>query len=232
MEYENILTSVINRVGIITLNHEETGIINAPMLQELALQIALWNEDNGISVIIIRGKRLFSNGINTQNITPSSYDEMQKCFMIISNSQKIIIASVSGNALGIGFELALACDFIIASNDAKFAFPEISLGIIPCFGGIQRLAKTIGKSKTSEAVLTGRAFGAEEAERNGIINRIVPTISLLEDCIKTANKICEQNVKTLRIAKQTISAAFDGLREGIDIEKSNGELCILNRIIK
>lgn len=234
MEYKTILASVVDGVGIITLNHEPKSIIGIDMLKELSSQLDLWNEDKEVSVMMIRGRRAFALGVELKDLVSntSNYEEMQKSFDVIRAVKKPIIASVNGYALGIGFELALACDFILASDDAKFAFPEITLNIIPSFGGIQRLARTIGKAKTMEMVLTGRVLNAEEAEKCGIVSRIVPLNDLVSDSLNTAKKIMDHSQKAVRIAKQTINSAFAGIEAGIEIEKSNGELCVLDQDFK
>ena len=155
------------------------------MLNDIAYQVQTWEYDDNVRVIIIRGSaKVFAAGIDVQEL---SYEISQQSFALkawqdefakIANCSKPLIAAVNGYALGIGCDLAMACDIILAADNAKFGYPEVSLGTLPCFGGCAKMVKTIGRPKTMEAVLTGKAISAEEASLCGMISRVVPQSDL------------------------------------------------------
>ncbi|MDD4556077.1 MAG: enoyl-CoA hydratase/isomerase family protein [Alphaproteobacteria bacterium] len=233
MENNNILISTDGPIGIITLNRlEQMNAINASMLENIHLQLQTWSTDNKIKAVLLQGnEKFFASGIDLKELVAeanqidSKIDEMQKNIESIANFSKPIIACVSGLAVGIGFELALACDFILAADNVLFACPETSLSFIPSFGGIQRLVRTIGKAQASEIILTGRALKADDALTSGVVSRVVPSHALYEDALKTAKKIASHSEKTTHIAKQNIKLAFNNLDNAIYAEKLSAKIC-------
>lgn len=236
MEYKDILVETRGGVGIITLNRPRAlNAVNESMLGEIAEQITLFGKDNRIAAIVIKGSdKAFAAGIDIMELQSrvtvdagEALDNTYKYFMKIDHCRKPIIAAVAGYALGIGCELALTCDIILVADNARFGQPEISLGIIPGFGATQRLTKTIGKSKTMEMILTGRALNAEEAVACGIASRIVALPDLFEESIKTAMRIAALPQNAVKMAKDAIKQSFNiGLDSGIDYENKNCKLCL------
>ncbi len=171
MDNQYILSATDENVGIITINKPANmNTLDAEMLKSIAEQVTSWENDSKIKAIILQGNdKFFASGIDIKelvaeaNQNESKIEQMQKDIEKIADSQKPILAAVSGVALGVGLELAMACDFILAADNALFACPETSLSFLPTFGGIQRLVRTIGKSQTSEMVLSGKALKAEDA---------------------------------------------------------------------
>lgn len=241
MEYNNIITENRGSVGIITLNRPKAlNAICEEMLKEIATQVTLYDNDNSIRAIIIKGsEKAFAAGIDIKELytkisdDKSALDNTYNYFAEINVCRKPIIGAVAGYALGIGCELALACDIILASDNTKFGQPDLSLGTIPGFGATQRLTKTIGKAKTMEMILTGRALNVEEAERCGIVSRIIPLHDLFEESIKTAMRIAAQSPTAVKLAKDAINHALElGLNDGIDYENKNCKLCLLSEEFK
>ncbi len=236
MEYKNILTGVRGSAGIITLNRPKAlNAVCESMLEEIAAQLKIFEEDSNIAAIIIRGSdKAFAAGIDLRELQAKvsdnaieALDDTYKYFRKIDECRKPIIAAVAGYALGIGCELALSCDIILAADNARFGQPEISLGVIPGFGSTQRLCKTIGKSKTMEMILTGRALNAEEAVACGIASRIVALPDLFEECIKTANRIAALPKYAVELAKDAIKQSFNSsLESGIAYENKNCKICL------
>ena len=236
MEYKNILTGVRGSAGIITLNRPKAlNAVCESMLEEIAAQLKIFEEDSNIAAIIIRGSdKAFAAGIDLRELQSKvsdnaieALDDTYKYFRKIDECRKPIIAAVAGYALGIGCELALSCDIILAADNARFGQPEISLGVIPGFGSTQRLCKTIGKSKTMEMILTGRALNAEEAVACGIASRIVALPDLFEECIKTANRIAALPKYAVELAKDAIKQSFNSsLESGIAYENKNCKICL------
>lgn len=236
MEYKNILTGVRGSAGIITLNRPKAlNAVCESMLEEIAAQLKIFEEDSNIAAIIIRGSdKAFAAGIDLRELQAKvsdnaieALDNTYKYFRKIDECRKPIIAAVAGYALGIGCELALSCDIILAADNARFGQPEISLGVIPGFGSTQRLCKTIGKSKTMEMILTGRALNAEEAVACGIASRIVALPDLFEECIKTANRIAALPKYAVELAKDAIKQSFNSsLESGIAYENKNCKICL------
>lgn len=236
MEYKNILTGVRGSAGIITLNRPKAlNAVCESMLEEIAAQLKIFEEDSNIAAIIIRGSdKAFAAGIDLRELQAKvsdnaieALDDTYKYFRKIDECRKPIIAAVAGYALGIGCELALSCDIILAADNARFGQPEISLGVIPGFGSTQRLCKTIGKSKTMEMILTGRALNAEEAVTCGIASRIVALPDLFEECIKTANRIAALPKYAVELAKDAIKQSFNSsLESGIAYENKNCKICL------
>lgn len=235
MEYTNITVETRENLGIITLNRPQAlNAVNAEMLKELALAAEAFDKNDAVRVLIVKGDgKTFAAGIDIKEVLSRAdskflgIDEMQNCFRRFAAVKKPIIAAVSGYALGIGCELALACDIILAADNARFGQPELSLGTIPAFGATQRLTRALGKAKAMEMILSGRALTAEEAFVSGLISRIVPLPDLFEDAAKTAARIATQPLGALKAAKEAVLAAQNTpLEEGIAFERKAAQCCL------
>lgn len=232
-DYQNILLKTEGRVGIITLNRPEAlNALNAQLGTELLSAARNFDNDPEIGAIIITGsERAFAAGADIKEMAPRSYMEMytQDWFAEWDELAKVrtpMIAAVSGHALGGGCELAMIADMIIAAENAKFGQPEIKLGVIPGMGGTQRLTRAIGKAKAMEMVLTGRIMGAAEAERSGLVARVVPVASLLEEALATATAIASMSKPIALLAKEAVNAAFETtLVEGVHLERRLNHSC-------
>lgn len=232
MEYANITVETRENLGIITLNRPQA--VNAEMLKELALAAEAFDNNDAVRVLIVKGDgKTFAAGIDIKEVLSRAdskflgIDEMQNCFRRFTAVKKPIIAAVSGYALGIGCELALACDIILAADNARFGQPELSLGTIPAFGATQRLTRALGKAKAMEMILSGRALTAEEAFVSGLVSRIVPLPDLFEDAAKTAARIAAQPLGALKAAKEAVLAAQNTpLEEGIAFERKAAQCCL------
>ena len=229
MRYENIKTSMNDAVGLITLNRP--GSLNAlsdDLMEELAHALSAFDGNTDIGAIILTGgEKAFAAGADIKGMIGQTYVEAYlenfpgNHWNSLSNCRKPIIAAVSGYALGGGCELAMMCDFIIASDTAQFGQPEIKLGIIPGAGGTQRLTRYIGKSKAMEMCLTGRLMDASEAERSGLVSRVVSADTLLLEALKTANIIANLSRPSILMTKTLVNRAYETtLAEGIKHERS------------
>lgn len=231
--YETILVKQEGRVGIITLNRPEAlNALNVELGTEVLAAARGFDADPGIGAIIITGSdRAFAAGADIKEMAPRSYMEMysQDWFAGWDDLARVrtpLIAAVAGHALGGGCELAMICDFIIAADNAKFGQPEIRLGVIPGMGGSQRLARAIGKAKAMEMVLTGRTMGAGEAERSGLVARVVPVAGLLEHALATAAVIAGMSKPIALLAKEAVNAAYETtLAEGVHFERRLNHSC-------
>ena len=216
---QEIISEIKNHTGIITLKTEDgLNAVNRRMLAEIAEAATTMDMNDEVKAIIIRGgEKAFSVGVDVNefvaDVNPSVLEEMYE------NFEKI--AAVSGYALGIGFEMALACDIVFASESACFGHPDLSLGTVPGFGATQRLPNTVGKSKTMEMILTGRAMNAREAERAGIVSRIIPLRYLFDEAFNTAERIAALPDLAVNTSKELIKTAVSNtnLEEGLEIEK-------------
>ena len=235
MEYANITVETRENLGIITLNRPQAlNAVNAEMLKELALAAEAFDNNDAVRVLIVKGDgKTFAAGIDIKEVLSRAdskflgIDEMQNCFRRFAAIKKPIIVAVSGYALGIGCELALACDIILAADNARFGQPELSLGTIPAFGATQRLTRALGKAKAMEMILSGRALTAEEAFVSGLVSRIVPLPDLFEDAAKTAVRIAAQPLGALKAAKEAVLAAQNTpLEEGIAFERKAAQCCL------
>lgn len=227
----NILVSKQDKIGIITLNDIEIkNTLNSLMLEEIAKNLDIFEKDESIRAVVVKGQNgFFASGIDVAELLQDGIlDKMQKDFGKIDAFSKPLIASISGACLGAGFELAMACDIILASDDCVFALPETSLNFIPCFGGIQRLLSTLGKAKTMEIILTNRGVLADEAFNSGIISRIVPLIYLDVETIKVAQKTTQISSKCLSIIRESLENEDANMQMRIGIEKRSSKLCILD----
>jgi len=228
MAYTCIETKTDDRVLIITLNRPKAlNALNMQLMDELTDALKKGEADSQIGAIIITGsEKAFAAGADIKEMADKTYMEAYKDDFITANWQqaskcrKPVIAAVAGYALGGGCELAMMCDFIIAADNAKFGQPEITIGAIPGSGGTQRLTRFIGKSKAMEMCLTGRMMGAEEAERCGLVSRIVPVADLMQDALDTARKIASFSAPTVMMCKESVNRAFEtSMAEGILFER-------------
>ncbi|MBS0416502.1 MAG: enoyl-CoA hydratase [Proteobacteria bacterium] len=227
MSYQNILVENLDAVCIITLNRPEAlNALSIELMSELRRALEACEGDSKIGAIVLTGSnRAFAAGADiAQMHGQSAVDAFLMDFGAHLNPtvcvRKPIIAAVAGYALGGGCELALACDFIIAADTARFGQPEITLGTLPGAGGTQRLARAIGKAKTMDLVLTGRMMDAQEAERSGLVARVVPAAELRAEALKAANTIAAMSRPAAVMAKEAVNAAFEsGLAEGLRLER-------------
>ncbi len=228
MAYECILTETDGAVGIITLNRPEAlNAFNAKLMDEVTDAIKKFEADDAVGCMVLTGsEKAFAAGADIKEMASKDYIDVFKEDFISGNweeasrARKPIIAAVAGYALGGGCELALMCDFIIAGDNAKFGQPEISIGAMPGAGGTQRLARFIGKSKAMEMCLTGRMMDAEEAERCGMVTRIVPKAELREDAIRVAKQIAGFSRPIVMLTKEAVNRAYETtLSEGVRFER-------------
>src|SRR5580658_8494006 len=228
MDYQNILVTRDGAVAVVTLNRPKAlNALNSELLSELVAAFEGFDVDDGVRAIVLTGSdRAFAAGADIKEMAPQSYMDMFKSNFFADANDKIatirkpIIAAVAGYALGGGCELAMLCDFIIAGDNAKFGQPEITLGVMPGIGGTQRLTRFVGKSKAMEMCLTGRNMDAAEAERAGLVSRVVPAAELLAEALKAAQKIAEQSIPIVMMTKETVNRAYETtLSEGIHFER-------------
>lgn len=227
MAYETILTETKGRVAIITLSRPAAmNALNDQLIAELNTALDGFEADEAIGAIVITGsEKAFAAGADIKEMQSKSYMDCFKGDFIsswerVARSRKPTIAAVAGFALGGGAELAMSCDLIICADTAKFGQPEIKLGIMPGAGGTQRLVRAVGKAKAMELCLTGRMMDAAEAERAGLVARVVPAADLMADAIKTAETIASMSVTAAMMTKDCINRAFETtLAEGIRYER-------------
>jgi enoyl-CoA hydratase len=228
MAYETILVETKGNVGLITLNRPDAlNALNSELMVELGAALDRFESDDGVGAMVVTGsEKAFAAGADIKEMQPKSFVDVYDSDFITrdwgrtATCRKPIVAAVAGYALGGGCELAMMCDFILAAPNAKFGQPEIRLGIIPGSGGTQRLARFVGKSKAMEMVLTGRMMDAEEAERSGLVSRIVPAEELLDEALKVAGEIATLSRPAVYMAKEAVNRAFETtLEEGIRFER-------------
>jgi enoyl-CoA hydratase len=227
MTYENILVETHDAVGLIRLNRPQAlNALNAALIAELGQALSQFDQDREIGAVVITGsEKAFAAGADIKEMASKSYmDAYVGDFLAswdrVANLRKPVIAAVAGFALGGGCELALMCDFIIAADTAKFGQPEIQLGVMPGAGGTQRLARYIGKSKAMDLILTARMMDAAEAERSGLVARVVPADKLLDEALAAAKKIASFSQPIAMMAKEAVNRAFETtLAEGIRFER-------------
>ncbi len=227
MTYETILVEKKGRVGLITLNRPQAlNALNDQLIDELNHALDAFEADDEIGAIVLTGsEKAFAAGADIKEMQAKSYIDAYKSEFIsswerIARCRKPVIAAVSGFALGGGCELAMSSDMIIAADTAKFGQPEIKLGIMPGAGGTQRLTRAVGKSKAMELCLTGRMMDAGEAERAGLVARVVPAADLLADALKTAETIASMSLTAVMMTKDCINRAFEtSLAEGVRYER-------------
>ena len=228
MTFENILVDRRGPVGLITLNRPKAlNALNGALVSEVAAALDSFESDQEIGAIVITGsEKAFAAGADIKEMQPKSYmdvyleDFITNGWERVTRCRKPVIAAVSGFALGGGCELAMMCDFILAADNAKFGQPEINLGTIPGAGGTQRLTRFVGKSKAMEMCLTGRMMDAAEAERSGLVSRVVPAAELLEEAVKTAQAIAGKSRAAVMICKESVNRAYETtLAEGVRFER-------------
>jgi len=227
MAYETIITETRGKVGLITLNRPKAlNALNSQILAELVSAVNGFGADPGIGAMVVTGSdNAFAAGADIKEMQAISYvDAYSQDFFVgweeFTRARKPIIAAVAGYALGGGCELAMMCDFIIAADTAKFGQPEITLGVIPGMGGSQRLTRFVGKSKAMDMCLTGRMMDAAEAERSGLVSRVVPAGELLEEAIKAAAKIADFSLPSVMMAKEAVNRSYETtLAEGLRFER-------------
>lgn len=228
MPYETLLTETDGAIGVVTLNRpDQLNALNARLCEELMDVLAGWEKDEAIGCVIITGAgRAFAAGADIKEMAPQSYMDVYTRDLFgafetaLSSFRKPLIAAVNGFALGGGCELAMLCDFILASEAARFGQPEINLGVMPGIGGTQRLTRFVGKSKAMEMCLTGRMMDAAEAERSGLVSRVLPADKLMEEARAAARKIASQSRPIAMMTKETVNAAYETtLRQGVLLER-------------
>ena len=233
MSYENILTEVRDtgaplRAALITLNRpKQLNALNDALMDELGQALLAFDADDTIGCIVVTGsERAFAAGADIAAMAKHEFMHVYRTGFISRNWEtmkqvrKPVIAAVAGFALGGGCELAMLADFIVAADNAKFGQPEIKIGIIPGAGGTQRLPRAVGKAKAMDLVLTARMMDAAEAERAGLVSRIVPADRLLDEAFAAAAAICGMSLPSLMMAKESVNRAFEGpLSDGIAYER-------------
>jgi enoyl-CoA hydratase len=228
MAYENIIVETHGRVGLIRLNRPQAlNALCKALMDELTQAIDAFEADNGIGCMVITGsERAFAAGADIKEMQPKTYmgvfmeDFITANWERASRARKPVIAAVAGFALGGGCELAMMCDFILAADTAKFGQPEINLGVMPGAGGTQRLTRFVGKSKAMEMCLTGRMMDAVEAERAGLVSRIIPAADLVAEALKVAAVIADKSLPIAMMTKESINRAYEvSLSEGVRFER-------------
>jgi enoyl-CoA hydratase len=227
MSFETILTETRGKVGLITINRPQAlNALNSTVVAEINTALDSYERDVDIGCIVITGsEKAFAAGADIKEMSglsfPQTYlDDFITAWDRVAGRRKPIIAAVAGFALGGGCELAMMCDFIIAADNAKFGQPEIKLGVIPGAGGTQRLTRFVGKAKAMEMCLTGRMMDAQEAERAGLVSRVVPAADLLDDAMKTAATIAAMSLPVAMMVKESVNRSYETtMAEGIRFER-------------
>ena len=227
MTYQHLIVETKGRVGVIRLNRPPAlNALNAALMSELATAVDGFEADADIGCMVITGSdKAFAAGADIKEMATKSYmDAFMGNFAAtwdrVAHARKPVIAAVAGFALGGGCELAMQCDLIIAADNARFGQPEIKLGVIPGIGGTQRLTRAVGKAKAMDLILTGRMMDAAEAERCGLVARVVPLAELVPNALETAKKIASLSPVAVMMAKETVNAAYETqLAEGVKLER-------------
>jgi enoyl-CoA hydratase len=227
MSTETIIVETHGRVGVIRLNRPQAlNALNVALKNELLAAAEAFDADADIGCILITGsEKAFAAGADIKEMADKSYIDIFNAdyaadYERLARLRKPVIAAVAGFALGGGCELAMMCDLIIAADDAKFGQPEIKLGVIPGIGGTQRLTRAVGKAKAMDLILTGRMMDAAEAERCGLVARVVPAASLMEEAMKAAQAIAAMSLPSVLVAKEAVNRAFETtLAEGVRFER-------------
>jgi enoyl-CoA hydratase len=225
--YETILVEQRGRVGLVTLNRPKAlNALNVQLAKDLTGALALLEASDDIGCIVIAGSdKAFAAGADIKEMQALSYQDVHRLdwfhlWDLIPRVRKPIIAAVSGYALGGGCELAMMCDFIVASETAKFGQPEIKLGVMPAIGGSQRLTRAVGKAKAMDMCLTGRMMDVQEAERSGLVSRVVPVARLLDEALEAAATIAAMSLPVARLNKEAVNVAFETpLSQGLLFER-------------
>lgn len=227
MAYENIQVERRGRVALVTLHRPKAlNALNSALIAELNAALAGFEADDHVGCVVLTGsEKAFAAGADIKEMSSLSFIEAYtKDFITswdqVSRFRKPIIAAVAGYALGGGCELAMMCDFILAADNAKFGQPEITLGVMPGAGGTQRLTRFVGKSKAMEMCLTGRMMDAEEAERAGLVSRVVPLADLVDEALRVAEKIADFSMPITMMTKESVNRAYETtLAEGVRFER-------------
>ncbi|MEQ8816650.1 MAG: enoyl-CoA hydratase [Thalassobaculum sp.] len=228
MAYETILVERRGKVGVITLNRPKAlNALSSVLMDELARGLDELEADDAVGCLVITGsEKAFAAGADIKEMQEKSYMDVYKEDFItarwehITRVRKPVVAAVAGYALGGGCELAMMCDFIIAADTAKFGQPEITIGTIPGSGGTQRLTRFVGKSKAMDMCLTGRMMDAREAERAGLVSRVVPAAELIDEVMKVADRIADMSRPMVMMAKEAVNRAYETtLNEGVRFER-------------
>ncbi|MGD0185515.1 MAG: enoyl-CoA hydratase [Roseiarcus sp.] len=227
MPYANILVETHGRVGLIRLNRPQAlNALNGALIADLNQALEGFESDPAIGAMVLTGsEKAFAAGADIKEMQDKTFADVFLGDFIarwedVSRTRKPIIAAVAGFALGGGCEMAMMCDFILAADTAKFGQPEIKLGVIPGAGGTQRLTRFVGKSKAMEMVLTGRMMDAAEAERAGLVSRIVPADKLIDEALKTAAAIAAFSASAVYAGKESVNRAYETtLAEGVRFER-------------
>jgi enoyl-CoA hydratase len=227
MAYENIIVETKGKVGVIRLNRPQAlNALNSALIADLSAALAAYEADASIGCIVITGsEKAFAAGadikqMSTMSFLDAYFGNFAANWDAVAHTRKPVIAAVAGFALGGGCELAMMCDTIVAADNAKFGQPEIKLGVIPGIGGTQRLTRAVGKAKAMDVCLTGRMMDAEEAERSGLVARVVPLASHMDEVMKMAETIASMSLLSVMAAKEAINRAFETtLAEGIRFER-------------
>ena len=228
MAYEHILVETRGAVGLVTLNRPEAlNALCAALIKELAEALDAFEADDAIGAIVLTGSdKAFAAGADIKEMSGRSYMDVYLSDFItvgwerVSTCRKPIVAAVAGYALGGGCEMAMMCDYIIAADSARFGQPEITIGAIPGAGGTQRLPRFVGKAKAMEMCLTGRMMDADEAERSGLVSRVVPAAELLDEAVKSAAKVAAMSQPIAMMVKESGNRAYETtLAEGVLFER-------------
>lgn len=227
MNYQNIVTETKGRVGIIRLNRPQAlNALSKALIAELTQAIDIYEADANIGCMLVTGsEKAFAAGADIKEMADKSFIEAYLGNFAgdwdrIARARKPVVAAVAGFALGGGCEIAMQCDIVIAADTAKFGQPEIKLGVIPGIGGTQRLARAVGKAKAMDLVLTGRMMDAAEAERSGLVARVVPAAKLMEEALNVADTIANMSLPSVLAGKESVNAAFESsLAEGLRFER-------------
>jgi enoyl-CoA hydratase len=227
MAYENIIVETCGRVGLIRLDRPQAlNALNRALMSELGQAIAAFDADTNIGCMVITGSdKAFAAGADIKEMADKDFAEAffgDFCadWHQAAAARKPVVAAVAGFALGGGCELAMQCDLIIAADNAKFGQPEIKLGIIPGIGGTQRLTRAVGKAKAMDLILTGRMMDAAEAERAGLVARVVPAADLMAEAMKAAEAVAALSLPSVMVAKEAVNRAFEvSLAEGVAFER-------------
>ena len=227
MAYDTILVQTRGKVGLITLNRPKAlNALNSQVMADVVAALQAFDADPEVGAIVLTGsERAFAAGADIKEMQSKGYVDvyMEDFFAgwdALGRVRKPIIAAVAGYALGGGCELAMMCDFIIAGDNARFGQPEITLGVMPGMGGSQRLTRFVGKSKAMDMCLTGRQMDAAEAERAGLVSRIVPAADVVEEALKAAEKIASFSLPAVMMTKEAINRSYETtLAEGIRLER-------------
>ena len=225
--YESIIVETKGSVGVVTLNRPNAlNALNSSLIAELNCALEGFETDDDVGCIVITGsEKAFAAGADIKEMKDANYLDVYKRNFIrewehITEVRKPVIAAVAGFALGGGCELAMMCDFIIAADTAKFGQPEINLGVSPGAGGTQRLTRFVGKSKAMEMCLTGRMMDADEAERSGLVSRIVPADTLMDEALKAAETIAKKSMPIVMMTKESVNRSYETtLAEGVRFER-------------